>query len=160
MRPLILSFFSIAAFATGCSTAGSAGSEGGVDLSFGDAGPFAATYTPPAGAAITGEFSTTGNFEGQYTLSTQVPMGSPLASCVLSIDGAAPTIVSSGTGPITSSASVDDSTGQVHTLSVQVGPSSAFQGQAVCTVKAANVAKPNVGDSIDIVIVETSADGG
>jgi hypothetical protein len=149
MRPPILCV-TIAAFVTGCSSGGSTG--GSVELSFGDAGPDAITFTttPAGAAAITGEFSTTGDFEGQYTLSTTIPMGTPIASCLLSVDGATPT----------TSTLVDDSTGQTHTLTVQIGLASGYAGQAVCNVNASNAAKPGIGDSVAIVVAGSSADGG
>jgi hypothetical protein len=137
-------FLAIAALAVGCSSTSSSG--GSVSLSFGDAGASAATFTTtPAGAAhFAGEFSASGDYEAEYTLSTTVPMGSPLASCLLSVDGATPTAL----------AKVDDSTGQTHALTLEIQVWSGYQGQAVCNVSATNASKLGVGDIATVVVAQ------
>jgi hypothetical protein len=141
---LLLSF--ALALATGCSSSSSGGS---VNLSFGSAGASAGgvfTATPASAAAIQGQFSASGDYEGQYTLTTTIPSGSPLATCLLSVDGGTPA----------TSVQVDASTSQTHALVVAIGLGPAYAGQGVCNVQATNNAKTNVGD---IVIIQVSATG-
>jgi hypothetical protein len=141
---------SILVLATACGSATT--HEGGVSLAFGDAGATAETFaTTPAGAAmIQGEFSASGNFEGQYTLATSVRSGSPISTCILSVDEGTP-----GT-----SVQVDASTSQTHTLTVETQVGAGYQGQAVCNVAATNNAKPNVGNTATIVVAGAAGDAG
>jgi hypothetical protein len=146
MRTVLLSSFLVLATACSSSTSG-----GRVSLSFGDAGASAAVFTTtPAGAAmIPGEFSASGDFEGQYTLATSVPSGSPLASCLVSVDEGTP-----GT-----SVQVDASSSQAHSVTVEIALGTGYQGQGVCNVAATNNAKPNVGDTV-IIQVGAAGDAG
>jgi hypothetical protein len=132
------------ALATACSSSSSGGS---VNLSFGPAGATSVGVfvTTPAGAAmIQGQFSASGDYEGQYTLTTSVPSGSPIATCLIAVDGGSPS----------TSVQVDASTSQSHTLTVEIGVAADYQGQAVCNVAAMNNAKPNVGDEVLISVSE------
>jgi len=107
--------------------------------------------TTPAGAAmIQGEFSASGDFEGQYTLATSVRSGSPISTCILSVDEGTP-----GT-----SVQVDASTSQTHTLTVEIQVGAGYQGQAVCNVAATNNSKPNVGNTATIVVAGGAGDAG
>jgi hypothetical protein len=107
--------------------------------------------TTPAGAAmIQGEFSASGDFEGQYTLATSVRSGSPISTCILSVDEGTP-----GT-----SVQVDASTSQTHTLTVEIQVGAGYQGQAVCNVAATNDSKPNVGNTATIVVAGGAGDAG
>ncbi len=127
-----------------CSSSNGGGS-GSVNLSFGDAGATGVgvfTTTPTGAAMIEGEFSASGDFEGQYTLSASVPVGSALATCLVSVDDGAP-----GT-----SVEVDASTSQVHALTVEIGVGAAYQGQAICNVAATNNARPNIGNEVTIEV--------
>jgi|HubBroStandDraft_6_1064221.scaffolds.fasta_scaffold1268196_2 hypothetical protein len=146
MRASWLSSFVVVATACSSTTSG-----GGVKLSFGDAGATAGgvfTTTPAGAAMIQGDFSASGDFEGQYTLATSVPSGSPLATCVISVDEGTPS----------ASVQVNASTSQTHTVTVEIGVAADYQGQAICNVAATNDAKPNVGDEVTIQVGE--ADGG
>jgi len=141
---------SVVVLATACS---STTSGGGVSLSFGDAGASAGgvfTTTPAGAASIRGAFSASGNFEGEYTLTTSVPSGSPLATCVISVDG----------GPAGESVQVDASTSQTHIVTVEIGVAADYQGQAVCNVAASNDAKANVGDTVIIQVSGEAGDAG
>jgi hypothetical protein len=109
VRIVLLS--SIVALAAAC---GSSTTGGAVSLSFGDAGATSGgvfTTTPAGAAMIQGTFSATGNFEGQYTLATSVPSGSPIASCLVSVDG----------GTSSTSVQINASSSQAHTLTVEIG---------------------------------------
>jgi hypothetical protein len=144
------SFLVLAATATACS---SSSSGGAVNLSFGAAGATSVgvfTTTPAGAAMIDGQFSASGDYEGQYTLTTSVPSGSPLATCVISVDGGTPS----------TSVQVDASTSQTHALVVQIGVGPDYQGQAVCNVSALNNAKPNVGDEVIISVSEPTGSTG
>jgi hypothetical protein len=148
MRIVCLSSFIV--LATACSTTTSGG---GVSLSFGAAGATAGgvfTTTPASAAMIQGEFSASGDFEGQYTLTASVPSGSPLATCLVSADDGTPS----------TSVQVDASTSQTHTLTVEIGVSADYHGQAVCNVAAANNSKPNVGDTVIIQVGGGAGDAG
>jgi hypothetical protein len=148
MRLLLLA--SVTLLATACSSTTTNG--GGVQLSFGGAGATEVgvfTTTPAGGAMIQGAFSASGDYEGEYTLTTSIPSGSPLATCLVSVDGGTPS----------TSVQVDASSSQAHTVSVQIGVSSAYQGQGVCNVAATNNAKPNVGDTV-LIQVSQGADAG
>jgi hypothetical protein len=148
MRSLWLS--SVVVLATACSSSTSGGS---VSLSLGDAGASAGgvfTTTPAGAASIQGAFSASGDFEGQYTLTTSVPSGSPLATCLVSVDGGTPS----------DSVQVDASTSQTHTVTVEIGVAADYQGQAVCNVAATNNAKPNVGDTVIIQVGGGAGDAG
>jgi len=106
--------------------------------------------TTPAGAAmIQGELSVSGDYEGQYTLTATVPSGSPLATCLVAVDGGTPS----------TSVQVDASTSQTHTVTVEIGVAADYQGQAVCNVAATNNAKPNVGDEVVISVSEPTDAG-
>ena len=139
------------ALVSACSS--SSGSTGGaVNLTFGDAGAtqVGTFVTTPEGAAmIEGSFSASGDYEGQYTLSTSVPMGSPLATCLVSVDEGAPS----------TSVQVDASTSQTHTVTVEIGVGPGYQGQALCNVAASNNARPNIGNEVTISVSEAN-DGG
>jgi hypothetical protein len=147
MRVLWLSSFIVVATACSSTTSG-----GGVKLSFGDAGATAGggvfTTTPAGAAMIQGDFSASGDFEGQYTLAASVPSGSPLATCVISVDEGTPS----------ASVQVNASTSQTHTVTVEIGLAADYQGQGICNVGATNNAKPDVGDAVTIQVAE--ADGG
>jgi hypothetical protein len=148
MRSVWLSSFIVLATACSSTTNG-----GGVSLSFGDAGATAGgvfTTTPAGAARIQGEFSASGDFEGQYTLTASVPSGSPLATCLVSVDEGTPS----------NSVQVDASTSQTHTVTVEIGVAADYQGQALCNVAAANNAKPNVGDSVTIQVGGGAGDAG
>jgi hypothetical protein len=147
MRTVLLS--SLIVLATACS---SSKTGGGVSLSFGDAGAAAAgvfTTTPAGAGMIQGEFSASGDFEGQYTLATSVPSGSPLASCLVSVDEGTPS----------TSVQVNASTSQTHSVTVEIGLGADYQGQGVCNVAATNNAKPSVGDTV-IIQVGGAGDAG
>ena len=141
MRSVWLSSFIVFAAACGSSTT----SGGAVNLSFGDAGATSGgvfTTTPAGATMIHGTFSASGDFEGQYTLATSVPSGSPLASCLISVDGGTPS----------ASVQIDASSSQASTLTVEIELGSGYEGQAVCNVAATNNSKPNVGDTVIIQV--------
>jgi hypothetical protein len=147
MRRALLS--PVLLLAAACSSSSSGGSA---NLSFGPPGATSVGVfvTTPAGAAmIQGEFSATGDYEGQYTLTTSVPSGSPIATCLVSVDGGTPS----------TSVQVDASTSQTHTLIVQIGVAADYQGQAVCNVAATNNARPNVGNEVVISVSEPTDAG-
>jgi hypothetical protein len=142
---------SLLALAAACSS--STASGGSVSLTFGAAGATAGgvfTTTPAGAAMIQGELAVTGDYEGAYTLTASVPSGSPLATCLVSVDGAAPS----------ASVQVDASTGQAHAVTVEIGVGAEYQGQAVCNVAATNNAKPNVGDEVIIEVGGGVGDAG
>jgi hypothetical protein len=148
MRTVLLS--SVLLLATACSS--SSTSSGSVSLSFGAPGATSVGVfvTTPAGAAmIQGELSVSGDYEGQYTLTATVPSGSPLATCLVAVDGGTPS----------TSVQVDASTSQTHTVTVEIGVAADYQGQAVCNVAATNNAKPNVGDEVVISVSEPTDAG-
>jgi hypothetical protein len=147
LRTALLS--SVILLATACSSSTSGGSA---NLSFGAPGATSVGVfvTTPAGAAmIQGTFSASGDYEGQYTLTTSVPSGSPLATCLVAVDGGTPS----------TSVQVDASTSQTHTVTVEIGVAADYQGQAVCNVAAMNNAKPNVGDEVVISVSEPTDAG-
>jgi hypothetical protein len=148
MRSASLSF--VLLLVTACS---SSSSGGAVNLSFGAPGATSVgvfTTTPAAAAMIQGEFYASGDFEGQYTLAASVPSGSPLATCLVSVDGGTP-----GT-----SVQVNASTSQTHAVIVEIGVGAGYQGQAVCNVAATNNARPNVGDTVIIQVSQGAGDAG
>jgi hypothetical protein len=141
MRRVLLS--SVIVFAAACGSSTTSG--GAVSLSFGAAGATSGgvfTTTPAGAAMIQGTFSASGNFEGQYTLTASVPSGSPIASCLISMDGGTPS----------ASAQIDASSSQPSTLTVEIGLGPGYQDQAVCNVTATNNSKPNVGDTVIIQV--------
>jgi hypothetical protein len=143
-------FSSVVVLAAACS---STTSGGAVSLSFGSGGASAGgvfTTTPAGAAMIEGAFSASGDFEGEYTLAASVPSGSPLASCLVSVDGGTPS----------TSVQVDAATSQTHTVTVQIAVGGGYQGQAVCNVAATNNAKPNVGDTVIIQVGGGTGDAG
>jgi hypothetical protein len=133
---------------------GSSTTSSGVDLTFGPAGATSAagvfTTTPGAAAMIQGELSATGDFAGEYTLTTSVPSGSPLATCLVAVDG----------GTAATSVEVDAASGQTHTVTVEITVGPAYQGQAVCDVTATNEAKAGVGDTVIISVTQATGDAG
>jgi hypothetical protein len=148
MRTALLPFALV--FAAACSTSTSGGAA---NLSFGPPGATSVgvfTTTPAGAAMIQGEFSATGDYEGEYTLTTSIPQGSPLATCLISVDGGTPS----------ASVQVDASTSQTHTLTVEIGVAADYQGQALCNVAAMNDAKTNVGNEVIIQVSEATGDAG
>jgi hypothetical protein len=149
MRIVSLSLFLL--LATACSSTTTTG--GAVSLSFGAAGASAGgvfTTTPAGAAMIQGEFSASGDYEGEFTLTASVPSGSPLATCLVSVDG----------GTLGASVQIDATTSQTHTVTVEIGVAAGYQGQAICNVAATNNAKPNVGDTVTIQVGGEAADAG
>jgi len=141
-----ISLFALVAV-LGCSSSGSDSSGGAVHLTFGPAAESLEFDTTPAAAGmITGSFSATGDYEGSYTLTTSIPMGSPLASCYVSVNGGTPS----------TSVSVVDSSGESYTLEVQIAVGGAYAGQGVCNVSASNDAKPGIGNSVAIAVSGSS----
>jgi hypothetical protein len=118
--------------------------EGGaVALSFGSGDDTGTFDTSPADAGmIAGTFSATGDAEGQYTLTTSVPSGSPIATCLVAVDG----------GAASTSVHIDASTSAVHALTAEIGVGAGYQGQGVCNVTALNTALPNEGNEVIIVV--------
>lgn len=133
----------VALFAAACT---STDSGGAVHLTFGDgsgSGDQSVFTTTPAGAAmIQGTFSASGDYEGAYTLATNVPSGSPLAACTIAVAGGSPS----------ASIQLDASTDMAQSITVEVNVSAGYQDQAVCNVTAANNSRPNVGDVVLIQI--------
>jgi hypothetical protein len=140
---------SVTLLATACSS--SSTTLGAVHLTFGDSASELETFTTtPAGAAmIVGSFSVVGDYAGQYTLTTSVPTSSPIASCLVSVDGGTPS----------TSVPIDGSTSQTHTVTVAIEVGLGYDGQAVCNVSALNDARKNIGESVTIVVT-TAADAG
>ena len=140
-------FFAVVAV-LGCSSNSGPGSgSGAVTLTLGPAAASDVYDTTPAGAgSITGSFSASGDYEGSYTLTTSIPMGSPLASCTLSVNGGSPS----------TSVRVTDSTGDSYKLEVQIGVGAAYAGQGICDVNASNDAKPGIGSSVTISVSGSS----
>jgi hypothetical protein len=149
MRIVWLSSFLV--LATACSSSTTSGSGGAVNLAFVGATQGGVYTTTPAGAAmIKGDFSASGDYEGEYTLTASVPSGSPLATCLVSVDGGTPS----------ASVQVDASTSQTHTLIVEIGVGPDYEGQAICNVGATNNAKPNVGNTVIIQVGGGAGDAG
>ncbi len=133
--------------ASACS---SSSSGGGCSVTLGNSGPNPLAYTTtPAGAAkITGTFSAYGDGEGQYTLSTSVPAGSPLSSCLVSVDG----------GTLGTSVQVDASTSATHSLTIEIAVGAGYQGNAVCDFSA--LLNKNTGYETAIEVAQGAGDAG
>ncbi|HEY1546687.1 MAG TPA: hypothetical protein VGG28_02650 [Kofleriaceae bacterium] len=116
---------------------------GAVALSFGSGDDTGSFDTSPADAGmIAGTFSASADAEGVYTLTTSIPSGSPIATCLVAVDG----------GVASTSVQIDASTSAVHALTAQIGVGAGYQGQGVCNVTALNTVRPNEGNEVIIVV--------